>query len=875
MRRTTLPVSAVLLALLVSSGCGGTQTTRDRAPDPGGALEVVNLTDTRRAILLDDDSIGSVEAGARARYRFLRTGAHKVTAEAAWPDDGEDVTAQLSLAAGKVTVWELPGSRPLPASLADLVVVNRWPQDLEVFVVEGGARLGGVLTGDTRVFHDLPAGERRLQVVGRDGERLEVSAPLDADTPWTWQVEARLGVVQIVNDTDERVAIDVDGVERALCLARDAVIVDRLPAGPHVLTARGLVTRTARRHNVTIDADRPTRWELTSGRASLVVGNRSGEPVEVVVDGREAVVIAQGESQRFEDIASGTVLATATGTTSANPHRQRFEARPGQEVTWTITGVTGTLRVRNGTERTLIAYVGGIERAEIPAGVEEVVSLGGAPPFEVTAVSRDGSLVFRRDIDPGEALAATWRISTEGGAVHVTNARDEPMEVFIDAAPAGRIAAGEATTFTGIGSGPRLLEAVGLRSGAVLRERLELDGGEVAGWTVRDPRATVVVANLTDEPLLLEGEGAEQKPLIQPAERTLYNLRPGQQVMRLVGTRSGVSWQRGLDLKIGAVIEWTIEPGRGVLEVRNELRESLAIEIDGVSRGALPPGSVMRVDDLTEGQHQLRAVGETTGRVELGERVVTTSGTARWPLTPTPASLVVLNEADEPVSVLIDGRPYGRVEAGARQGIGQLTAGERRVEATGLRTGWRHTTSVRLLDGGSETLVVPAPRGVLVVDNQSGEAQRVLVDGVLQGDVAAGATGTRLSVPAGRRQIVLEGVASGRTTSFRVDLGVSHAVHLLAPLPRSRLVVANHTGAPLRIWVNDREVGAATDGDSLIVDDLKPGAWRLTARHAEGRVTHSERRDVAPGETATWALQAASRGDDGVASEPTKEPDPP
>ena len=451
-----------MFPLLALCACGGaSSTTRDRAPDPGAALEVINRTDTRRAILLDDDSIGAVDAGRRARFRYLRPGPHQASAEAAWPAKAEDITAKLTLPTGKVTVWELPGPRAAPPELADLIVVNQWPQDVDVYLVEGDQRLGGVLTGDTRTFHDLPAGERRVQVVARDGDRVEVSASLDPATPWTWQVEARLGVMQIVNDTDERVAIDVDGVERAVCLARDTLIVERLPAGQHVITARGLISKTARRHDVTIDPERPARWELTADRASLEVVNASGEAMHVTVDGREPVTVETGASQRFDDLASGTVLATAAGVTSGTPHRQSFQVRAGQALTWAVAGVTQTVRVVNGTERRLTVYVGATEHAEVAPGTAQIVSLSGAPPYAVTALSRDGGLWFRKEFDPGDAQATTWRVSTEGGAVHVTNRREEPMEVFIDSKPAGRVPEGEATTFTGVGVGPRLLEAVG------------------------------------------------------------------------------------------------------------------------------------------------------------------------------------------------------------------------------------------------------------------------------------------------------------------------------------------------------------------------------------------------------------------------------
>lgn len=860
-QRTTRPsrgpslVAFAVVCALTAPGCGAAPVVPAATPD-GATLEVVNLTDQRRSVHLEEAQIGTIEPGARARFRHLPAGGVTVSAEPAWDAVGDALRAELSLRAGAVTEWVLEGGRPEPPPLAELVVDNRWPRNLVVWA--DGARLGTVLSGDQRTFFTVAAGSRRLRARAEDGEALEITAELLADEPWTWVVQAPRGVVEVVNDSGEAVAITVDGIERGRAASGEVLRIEECPSGDHVLVARALGSGSTRRTILTVDPGRPERWELSAGRAEVLVHNGSDEPVDVrVVGGAGAAQrIEPGATGRLTDLSIGTVVAEALGVESGVPHRQRFAARPGQTLQWRIDAVRHTLRVVNATHRPLALYVGGVERAVVASVGEEVLAFQGRPPWQVTAVSRDAGLVFRRAVEAEEPRTSTWQITTERGALHVTNRRGEAVELFMDARAIGRVGVGEETTFTGVGGGERLIEAVGLRTGAVIRERRSFAGEGVERWQIEDPRATLVVTNLTGQRLLVDGALAQQKMSLDEGERTLFSVRPGRQVVRLQGVASGLVWQRGLELAAGAVVEWRVAPGRGVVEVRNDLSESLAITMDDAPRGRVEPGQRLLLDGVSAGRHALRAEGQDTGRVVTGQRVVEAEGHTVWRVAPRPAYLVVVNESDEALAVRLDGRPYGRVEARSRQGIGQLAPGERRVEAAGLRSGWLHEASILLRDGGSDTLTVPAPRAVLVVDNRSPEAVRARVDDEVIGEVPAGATAARLSAPAGRRRVTLEGVETGHARTWRAELVAAHALHLVVPAASARLVVANRSGAPVVVYVGDRRLAELDADGDVIVDDLAPGPWRLEARDSEGRTTHRERRRVLAGETASWELVA-------------------
>jgi hypothetical protein len=287
--------------------------------------------------------------------------------------------------------------------------------------------------------------------------------------------------------------------------------------------------------------------------------------------------------------------------------------------------------------------------------------------------------------------------------------------------------------------------------------------------------------------------------------------------------------------------------------ITNRLKEALRLTIDDAAVGRVAAGSSLRSEALPAGPHDLVAVGATSGDRFTARRMVGPRAAARWALQPEPARLVVSNGSSEAIAVQIDGRPYGRIEAESRGGIGGLVPGQRQVDVHGLRSGWHRSMSLRLPSGGTEVVELAPPMAVLVVENQSGEAVSIATDSVTPQTLAPSTT-TPLNIPAGLRKLTTRGRTTGHVQAFDVTLTVGQSHHLLIPRARARLVVINRSVTIQTIHLGDRVLGSVQPGSEAIFEDLQPTHWWLTAYDPEGALTHSEHRRVDPGETRSWVL---------------------
>ncbi|MDP6946670.1 MAG: hypothetical protein QF464_21150, partial [Myxococcota bacterium] len=230
---------------------------------------------------------------------------------------------------------------------------------------------------------------------------------------------------------------------------------------------------------------------------------------------------------------------------------------------------------------------------------------------------------------------------------------------------------------------------------------------------------------------------------------------------------------------------------------------------------------------------------------------------------PEPARLVVSNDSSEAIAIRIDGRPYGRVEAESRSGFDGLVPGRRAVDVLGLRSGWHRSLTLTLRSGSSELVELTAPMAVLVVDNQSGEVIKVGVAGQTGVSVES-AKAVPLNVPAGRRKLTAVGQDTGQIQVFEVALAVGQSHHLLVARARARLVVVNRTARTATVRLADRVLGQVEAGGTGIYEDLPATDWWLTAHDPDLNLTHSEHREVTPGETRSWILTDATTTEGGA-----------
>lgn len=835
----------------------------------GATLEVVNRTAVDLGVAVRGRVEGFVDAGARARFRYLTPGEAELVANPRERGQGAPRTEVLTLEAGVVAVWELvdeAAAIAAPPPLASLAVRN--PSERAVTLSVDGRRLGRIFAGESRIFRDLDAGEREVvaatDVAGLAATARLTLAPGDNNA---WSVALSGARLEVLNDTDEPVEIRLDGFRRGTLEPGERWVSEAEPPGLRVATARGLTTRRPWEANLDLSTAAPTEWRLNTAGAKLRVRNATGEALSVTVAGREAVALADGEQTLVEGLEAGALRVTAVGEKTGMVYAHQARLGPGQRAEWTARPMRSTVRVVNESGRTQLIYTEVDAVDPRPGAPKRVMQLATelAPgravlledlpdwPFKVEAVDAEGLRTHSRLVDPAATPATTWVLTRDAGAVTVVNERPEDLDVYIDALAFGLVEARATRTFTGVLVGPRLVEVRGRRSRAVLRSHVDVSEEVVAVARFEDPTATLEIVNALGVPLRTTGALADQRAVIPEGEtvRFLVPARPAE--VGLVDP-DGVplSWQA--DPGPGEVVRWRVAPATTSLLVINELDEDLAVTVDDASVGTVARGESATFTGVATGRRRFATVGVSSGRVRALTEVATAARPVSWHLRTRPGRVVVNNRSSEGVNVFIDGRLHREVDAAASLAFADIPAGPRRVDVVGARSRVRQVFEVAVEEGADALVHVSAPMGTLLVDNQSGQDVVVRVDGVLMGRVPRDAAVTAVPAPAGRQLVQLERVDDHTVTGMQVAVAPSHAVHVLVPRPVARLVVANQTEAALSVRVDGRTLGEVAAGASAIYEGLEPGRVELSARAGEGPSTHFERRALRAGETATWVL---------------------
>jgi len=809
---------------------------------------------------------GTARAGTRLRVRHLSPGAAPVEAHPA-PDARasaqttatfEPQRAALSLRAGEVARWVIGAALPTPPALGDLTVTNRLPRDMRLRV--DGRDAGTVLAGDARTLLDLPAGPHALEARDRGSKTvLDAQVEVPGDAVGTWVLEAPSGRLTIINDTNEPVTIEADDLSLGTLGPGERRTWSDLAVGPHELTATSTHQGNRYQRSLELRPGVPQVWGLSAGSATVILVNRTGEDVTAVPVGSlvpsaaRTISLPAGARLKIEGVVPGRIGLNAVTAKTGRLYKLVADVSPGQVYAWEIVPADQGLRVVNRTGEALRLYVGGQERGEVAAGSSRVLYDLPDTAVEVEALDVRGHR-YTRPLQAAPRLASTWEIRARTGAIRVANERPERLTVYVDARRVGEVPRRGDVTFTGIPEGERLVEVVGARSGATLSAHATVRPDAAATATFRDPRGLLTVENRSGEPLAAQGPLAQQQGLIPPGGRARYALPPGRRTVRLLGRRSGLVYDRALDLVADAEATWVVAAPTGTVIVHNGLDEAVAVAVDGQNHGALSPSQDLSLPGTPAGEHTLRAQGLRSGRLHTARRVLSPDGVARWELVEAPARLLVDNRGQEPLLVDLDGRPYGRVEGRARKIFGGLPVGRALVVATGVTTGVRQEVEVSLAPDRTDVLTFHPPYGTVIIDNTSGEAVRVVLGRERLGRIAAGRPPTPIPVPAGLRIVRLLREDSQYETTYRLQVQPSRSIHLAVRAVRAKLAVSNRGPETLTVWVGERSLGEVAPGASLLADDLAPGPVTLRATDGDGVSKITERRTLEGGVLSSWLL---------------------
>lgn len=854
--------ACALLALVASAGsCASAPAHEGTAA--GATLEVENRTAEDLLVSVRGRSEGVARSGTRLRIRNLPAGEALVSARArSGGPEAFEQEARVVLRAGARAGWtvlpDAAGGEPLPEvpGLAALIVEN--PTTHGVAIVIDGVRLGRVLPGERRRFDDLPSGARTL--IGEpDGGGASTTAELllAPESEAAWRFELSGARLEVVNGTDEAIALSVDGAPRGRVGPGERWQGVEAP-GLRVLAARSEPSRRPFETALELSAEATTVWEVTLGQAVLAIENETGEALQVEVPGQAPAPLSPREVVRFEGLATGPIAVRAIGVDSKLVYASQLELLPAQTVTWVAGAISGTVRVENRTTRAVTVYarVDGAERerGQVQPGAVALVRNLPRTNVRLTAIADGVPRRHETTIDLSDATAATWVVSGIVGAVRVESERDEALEVFVDGRRVGDVPAREARTFTGVEVGERLIECVGRKSGSAHRDRLHVPEEGLVTTRVSDVAAFVEIENASGEAVAGRGPLADQAERVETGASVRVRVRAGKQKLAMAGAESGLVYTHGLEVAAGETARWTVRREPGTLIVWSRLAETVAVTIDDRAQGTLPPDETLAIGDLAPGPHRVQVVGLRTGQVRSEAVRVSPGGEVKVTFATELAVLLVENRAQERVEVSIDGALYGHVEPGTLHAFGKVAPGAREVELWFMTSERTQKVALELREGQRGRIVAEAPMGLLVVDNRARQDIRLTIDGQPLAVVAADAGPTLVNAPAGKHLVQIRRLGDKSELGFQLEVHADSAIHLPVPGRSVRLVVVNRTGQTLSLWSGERRLADVAPKSSEMFEEVPEGATRLFARDAEGRITHEEQRRLHAGETATWVL---------------------
>lgn len=858
--QTHRAVAAAALALALLAGCAA--PARPATVPSSAILEVANRTPRPQDIYVDGQRIGRVAPGARARFRALP--ARDVSLRAQPPEGGVTAETQARLAADTAAVWEVTaGDAPLaaPAGLGSLALTNALARDIEVSI--DGVRVATLFVDERRLVPDVAAGPHAVEAVALvDGRRVRRTLDILPDTVTPWTIAAPMGTLRVYNEWNEPAVVAVGGLAGGTVAPGELLVVPDRFIGMLSVEARGATTGAVARAELEIKPGEVTAWHLSQSGGAVLVVNRAGEALAVAVDGEGRGLVAPLEELRVEGLAPGAHVVEVGGADSGVRLSREVRLGSGEQAVWAVDPRFGAVRIVNTSPEAQALYLDGAPVRDLAPGETATLDAVKRGPHRLAAVGRASRQRQDFEVHARPEATETWWLAGATGALVVDNRRDEALRVYVDAQPRGVVEAGQVYTLEDVAAGERLLEAVGQTSGTVFRERLVVEAAAAAIWTVRDPRALVVVENESGEVLRTGGRLAAQAPQVEEGERATFRLPPGPRRIALVGAESGFVYALETTLVEGESVAWSVTRAKGAVVIWNRSGEPLRLALDGEPLGTLEADKDVTLTDVRAGRHTVTADGQLSGAALRWPFVLAPDARTRWEVGPQLATVRVDNRTTEALEVSVDDEVWGRVEPGGLLNLSRMKPGPRALTARSLESGIRYGTELDVAVSRIAVWQVLPAEGTLVVTSDRPGPMELRVDGAPVGTTQGPGDPVTARAPAGTRVIHARALDE-RTHDFRTGVKVApdRTTEVHVAREHARLDVVNDTPWTLRVWVGDRLRGESPPGTTLRIADLPPRepvdvrvtsedaarAWRRT-------LTLQPREDTTAGPDATWRL---------------------
>lgn len=527
---------------------------------------------------------------------------------------------------------------PLVSRGGHVLLINATGEEMEVFA--NGDRVARVPPGREVHVDRLRLGPCRLEAVGVETRtRLRTDLVLPADRPLSWRMDETepqrqalaslpVGSLKARNHTPEPVRVFIAGSPREMIWPGGEAQYGGIRHGRHHLRAVGVKTGFAVEEDVVLAQGVVPVFDIRHPPCSLELRNQTARRVVVTVGGETNGGPAQPPEHppittlRLDPGATRTVRGLAPGEVSVSARDEMFRpvfettthVTPGEVAVVAVADPPGVLAVVSDLDQAVTILADGrpIGTCAANGGAE---FRGLAPgTWRLQAVASDGTVVARMRLEVPLSGQAVWMVRPGGtsetgldeGAVLVVNRRPEPIRLRVDGFDRGEAGAGRKRLVPSLVPGAHVVEALGVRTGEVLRADLRVEPGRTMTWEARPSVAILDVRNLRDEPVrLLMDE--DEVALLAPAESSEVRVPAGRHRLEARGTVTLRASLHDVDLPASARIALDLPSPSASVTVTNRHSDPLEVRAGDRMLGVLGPGDRVTFHDLEPGTIPLTA----------------------------------------------------------------------------------------------------------------------------------------------------------------------------------------------------------------------------------------------------------------------------
>ncbi len=530
--------------------------------------------------------------------------------------------AWWGLLAGVACVHGRP--EPLVSLGGQVVFINATGEDLEVFA--NGDRVAVVPSAREVRVDRLRLGPCRVEAVGTEtGTRLHTDFVLEADRALSWRMDeteeqrqalASLprGSLKARNLSPEPVRVFVDGSPREMIWPGGEAEYAGIRYGRHHVRAEGVKTGLAVEETVVVSEGVLPVFDVRRPACFLEVRNRTAGTVIVTVGEATVLRLAPGASRTVRDLAPGEVPVSVRDEFFRPVFDTTVVAKPGEVTPLTIPDPPGVLAVVSDLDHAVTVVADGRPLGTCAAkGATEFRGL--APGVtRLQALDPSGNVVARMRLDVPLQGQAVWMVRPGGtaetgldeGAVQVVNQRPEPVRIRVDGFDRGEVGIEGKRLVPALVPGPHVIEALGVRSGEVLRADLTVHPGRTATWEASASVSVLAVRNLRDEPVrvLLD---SDEVAWLAPSGSSEIRVPAGRHRIEARGVTTLKASLHDVDLPPSARVALDLPSPSASVTVTNRHADPLGLRVGDRDVGVIGPGERVTFRDVDPGTVRLTA----------------------------------------------------------------------------------------------------------------------------------------------------------------------------------------------------------------------------------------------------------------------------